>query len=680
MATSGALATSNDNIKYKITITQNSQSVTNNTSNVTVSVKFYRTNTGYTTYGSGTVYCKINGTTYSASVDSSDKITSSGIVLFTKTLNIAHGSDGTKKLTVSAWIDHSQVTSKEQSYSLTLTTIARATTPTVNVTSADMNTSITISMPRASSGFTHTLKYTFGSATGTIGSALGTSKAWTIPKSLANQIPNATSGSLTITCETYNGSTKIGTKTVKITIKVPNTDEFKPKVIGITILDLNTEINTKFGKLIQNQSKPMFTVNASGAYSSTIASYSTKFLGVTYTGAGFTVTNLTQYGSALSMVTTIKDSRGRTATYTKTVEVLEYHIPKISLFNAQRCDSDGTINLEGEYLSLTYAFSISSLSNLNNKSHKIEYKLSSASSYSTLKNDTTSYSVNTTYISTVVFDVNNSYDLKLTVSDYFKTVTYTEVLSTAFTLMDFHESGRGMAFGGVASIEDEVEFLIKARFNNGENPQGAKAIKSGDDLDDYIEPGFYVFSSAVGSTILNKPFTTNGSGSLEVIREGESNQVRQVITRCSVNREIWERVYYSNTWYEWQCVYKGGDARVLWSGGMYMTGGHTVPLSETVDSQPNGIVLIFSRYSGSTVQNYHYNHFFVHKAFVKAHSGVGSTFIMATGDPFEVLASKYLYIHNDKIVGNDNNNATGTGGSGITYNNAGFVLRYVIGV
>lgn len=677
MATSGALSTSNDNIKYKITITQNSQSVTNNTSNVTVSVKFYRTNTGYTTYGTGTVYCKINGTTYSASVTPDDEITSSGIVLFTKTLNISHGSDGTKKLTVSAWISHERVTSSEQSYSMTLTTIPRATTPTVNVTSADMNTSITISMPRASSSFTHTLKYTFGSTTGTIGSSLGTSKAWTIPLSLANQIPNATSGSLTITCETYNGSTKIGSKTVKITIKVPAS--VVPTISSISVVDSQTAINTKFGKLIQNNSKPTITVNASGAYSSTIASYSTKFLGVTYTAKSFTVSNLTQSGT-LNVVTTVKDSRGRSATLTKSVEVLAYSMPTPTLFTAQRCNSDGTINLEGEYLKLTYALNITPLSNLNDKAYTIEYKLSSSIAYTTLISDTSSYSVNNTYVSTFVFNIDNSYDLRLTVSDYFKTVTYNETLSTAFTLMDYHSSGRAIAFGGVATIEDGVDFKMKAYFNNGENPQGAKSIKSGDDLDDYIEPGFYVFSSAVGSTLLNKPFTTSGSGSVEVIREGDSTQVRQVITRCSANREIWERLYYSNMWYAWQCVYKGGDNRILWSGGMYMTAGHTASLSEAISEQPNGIVLIFSRYSGSAVQNYHYNHFFVHKDFVRNHTGVGSTFVMATGDPFEVMASKYLYIHDDKIVGNDNNNASGTGGSGITYNNAGFVLRYVIGV
>lgn len=130
MATSGAMSTDNSYIKYKITITQNSQSVANNTSNITVTVNFYRTNTGYETYGSGTVYCKINGITYSAAVDSSDKITNSGINLFSKTLNITHSENGTKTLTCSAWINHSRVTSTEQSYSQVLSTIPRAATIT----------------------------------------------------------------------------------------------------------------------------------------------------------------------------------------------------------------------------------------------------------------------------------------------------------------------------------------------------------------------------------------------------------------------------------------------------------------------------------------------------------------------------------------------------------------------
>ena len=200
-----------------------------------------------------------------------------------------------------------------------------------------------------------------------------------------------------------------------------------------------------------------------------------------------------------------------------------------------------------------------------------------------------------------------------------------------------------------------------------------------DNLDNILTPGLYVFSSASSGTLLNLPIGGTGSGSVQVIREGESTQVRQVVTRCSASaREIWERLYYSSTWQPWECIYKGGG-RVLWSGGQLMTAGQNATLSQLVSEQPTGIVLVFSRYSASTVQNYHYNHFFVHKAFVEAHPGVGSQFMLTTDGSFGVVGSKYLYISDDRIAGNANNEATGTA-SGITYNNAGFVLRYVLGV
>ena len=50
MATSGNLSTSNKYIKYRIIVTENSTNIANNTSNVTVQVQVWRTNTGYETY------------------------------------------------------------------------------------------------------------------------------------------------------------------------------------------------------------------------------------------------------------------------------------------------------------------------------------------------------------------------------------------------------------------------------------------------------------------------------------------------------------------------------------------------------------------------------------------------------------------------------------------------------
>ena len=674
MATSGALSTNNDNIKYKITITQNSQNVAGNTSNVTVSVKVYRTNTGYTTYGTGTIYCKINGTTYSASITSDDKITSSGIVLFTKTLNIAHNSDGSKTLTTSAWINHSQFSASEQSFSMALTTIPRATTPTVNDSDINLGESVTVSMPRASGSFTHTLRYAFGNSSGTIASGLGTSRAWTVPLSLASQIPNATSGKLVIYCDTYSGSTKIGTKSVTITVRVPAS--VVPTISSVAVSDTNSTQYDKMDGVVKGKSKLSVVITASGAYSSTISSYSTSVMGKTYAGASFTVSSVTASGTVTFSVT-VKDSRGRSATTTKSINVVDYVNPVIDKLTVNRANSDGTLNDEGASLLINYGFTIAPVNNKNDKSYTLEIKAPEDSTYTTLASGSV-YSLDTSLVVSEDISTDSSYIVRLTIKDYFKTLTHSVEASTAFVLMDFHASGKGVAFGKVSQEEDLAEFGLPVKFNNGEAPNGAIPILSGTNIDTLLEPGYYVFSSQVSTTLVNLPFTTSGSGSIEVIREGEANQVRQVITRCSANREIWERLYYSNKFQSTQLIYKGGN-RVLWTGAYYMTGTHRITLSELISKQPNGIVLVFSVFTDGTAENSGFNSFFVSKHLTGLHNGNGHSFFLTGWGGMSLCGYKYLYINDDSIAGNDSNNTTGTV-NGITLASNRFVLRYVIGV
>ena len=113
-----------------------------------------------------------------------------------------------------------------------------------------------------------------------------------------------------------------------------------------------------------------------------------------------------------------------------------------------------------------------------------------------------------------------------------------------------------------------------------------------------------------------------------------------------------------------------GATKTLWisSGGQYMN----------VSKQPHGIVLVFSFYSGGA-QDYGFNSFFVSKAEIAAHSGKAHVFIMATST-FTKIATKNIFIDDTTLIGHDNNGATGTAASGITYSNNAFVLRRVVGV
>lgn len=203
-------------------------------------------------------------------------------------------------------------------------------------------------------------------------------------------------------------------------------------------------------------------------------------------------------------------------------------------------------------------------------------------------------------------------------------------------------------------------------------------LTEGQDFDTILDPGFYaVPSTAISGTLLNRPYPGTSTGSLVVLREGNGGQRSQIFhTASKPNGAIYERCYYTGTWGDWKTVYNGGG-KILWEGALYMTGGHKITLAEAISKQPSGIVLVFSRYDNGAAEH-NYNSFFVHRAFVALKPGVGSSFRMNTVN-FSMVATKYLYINDTTIAGNDGNDDTGTA-NGVTYNNAAYVLRYVIGI
>lgn len=451
MGVSGVMDTSNSYVKYHITINQNSQNVANNTSNVSVYVNFWRTNTGYSTYGSGTVYCKINGTTYSASVSPSQKITSSGIDLFSKTLDIGHNSDGTKTLATSAWISiDAPLSSSEQSYSQTLTTIPRASSIS-SISGGTLGSSVTVNISRASSSFTHTVKYQRSDGTQfTVGTGQTTSCTFTPSINDSNYLPNATSGTAKIYVDTYSGGTFIGSTSSNFTVYVPSS--IIPTISSVTLSETVAGITAKFGGYVQGKSKIQGVVSASGAYSSTISAYTSTTNSQTLTTSTFTTNELVNSGSQ-SVSTIVRDSRGRNSSTTTTnYTVLAYANPAITTFTVARANSSGVLDDQGAYVLCTINASISAVNNLNDKSFKIKYKKKSDSTYTsiTITPSGTTYTYNTTYLVASI-DVDYEYDFRLELIDYFSTVVSDQSIPTAFTLMDFNSSGKSIAFGKVST-------------------------------------------------------------------------------------------------------------------------------------------------------------------------------------------------------------------------------------
>ena len=399
----------------------------------------------------------IDGT---AQTYASPAISSTGThLLGTVTQTVNHGSDGTKSLTMSAvfyiraTLSGTYYESITASANITLDSIARASS--VSTPNATMGSATAIAISRASSSFTHTLTYTFGTAAGTIATkTTSTSVSWTPPLSLASQIPKAVTGTCTVTCTTYNGSTKIGSKTCTLTLTVPAS--IKPTITSLTAARVDGAVPGTWGIYVQTKSKATLTINgAAGSYGSTISSYSITGGGYTSTASSFTTGFLNTSGT-VTFTATVTDSRGRvSAAATVSISVVAYSPPSFASYLSQRCLSNGTVNDDGTYIRGLVSYSYASCSSKNTITRATYYKKAS---------DTAWTNANAAFSSGTAFtfgggniSTETSYDIKYTLTDAFTTIAIQDIVSTAAVVMDFKRGGKGVAVGKVSEKDNTFE-------------------------------------------------------------------------------------------------------------------------------------------------------------------------------------------------------------------------------
>lgn len=120
-----------------------------------------------------------------------------------------------------------------------------------------------------------------------------------------------------------------------------------------------------------------------------------------------------------------------------------------------------------------------------------------------------------------------------------------------------------------------------------------------------------------------------------------------------------------------------GVNKILWSGVSLMLATHTYTLSESISAQPNGMVLVWSDYSNGATHDYNWNYTFIPKYHALNHSGGGVECLCGHASS---LVTKYLYITDTTVVGNERNGNESFTLHGKKTNNRLVVLRYVIGV
>lgn len=354
-----------------------------------------------------------------------------------------------------------------------------ASVPTTSASSVNMGASVTINTNPIGSGKTHTLKYTFGNTSETIATGVGASTTWTPPLSLASQIPSATSGLCTITCETFYNSVSVGKKTCTLTLNVPAS--VKPTVTISSHAEANSTVADKdIGAYVQGKSLLAVTAAAAKAYGSAIQRYVMTLEGINYTvsssalSATMTATRAFTGTGTVTATISVTDARGRTGTATVEVTVLAYSSPSITKFTAERCNSDGTAaQVDGERIRVTAKGSVSPLTvgdtSKNTITCRVWHKLTSATAWSQGDALTASnYTLNqTNKLLTQTFSALDSYNLKLIITDIFESVEVAIDISTKQVVMDVRSSGNGIAFGKVSETDGVAEFAWPIKIGNG---------------------------------------------------------------------------------------------------------------------------------------------------------------------------------------------------------------------
>ena len=478
-------------------------------------------------------------------------------LLWVKEYTVPHNSDGTKTVPLSLKVDINAAGygSAEYRWDYQLATIPRASP--ISASNGTLGSAMTLTIDRKSSSFTHTVRYNWQGATGTVGTGIGTSTSYTPPLTFASNIPNSTSGTITFYCDTYSGSTLVGTSQTTATLTVP--DSVIPTIGGLTLEETAAAMNgistsTEFSQIL---SRVKATVTgASGVYGSTIKSYSITVVNqnLTLTENGGVFDYFKNNGTFIVRAT-VTDSRGRTSSNKDvTINVREYFSP-IGGFSVARSGTNK------DRLTVTRNAKVAPLNigGVNKNTLSIQFKYAQRGS-STWINSTGNANENLTSTFELVnsqaslvetFSTTKSYDLIMVVSDKFLS---TEVkVSVGTVVIPYAVTKDAFGIGKAPEIANSVDSAYQYYYNGNpiqhhkltNNDGTAILLTEGSDLNNVITPGFYN-----GSNLLHAP-----SGGFNYIRVskhtyGNNYLLQEAIVFNGVVSAF--RVKDAGVWKNWQ--------------------------------------------------------------------------------------------------------------------------------
>ena len=518
------------------------KNVSKNNSLVTASLYYMRTNTGYTTSGTGTFMVSIDGSKKPVQKHISIAYNTWTLVL-TETKTITHSGDGTKRITISAGgsIPATTLSSTSCSREVDLDPIPRASTlDSLSCLTSYFTGELTFKYTPKSTSFYNKVNISInvgGEYVGIRGIEVGQKSAsqqtmsFTLSTdelaSIYNRFPNIDKGSLRVMLRTYSDSgytNQIGDSSYKdILLYIPNDSTTKPSV-SMSLSPVHSLNSTFSGLYIQGKSKVKADFTGSSAkYSSTIDSYSMTVSGLGTYNSPYQSGWLSKDGS-VTVTGSARDTRGYSASIDKTITVIPYSKPSVIPYGEEksivcaRCTTDGTLSPSGTFLRIKagrrYSRVMSGSTQKNYCLLRYRYKVEGSISYSNwmslLSKETTSSDQVDKVLEGITLDKKTSYVVQIGVVDDIGEAPDALEFSipTEAVAMHIRKGGKGVGVGkyaendNVLDIADDWDVWGRV-YSLG---RGKSDIPRGSDFNNYKSFGVYnVTANAYAEGITNCP-------------------------------------------------------------------------------------------------------------------------------------------------------------------------------
>ena len=520
-------------------------------------------------------------------------------------MTIPHNEDGTKSITI--WARLTNVADQGNinwfSGTVNLSNIPRSS-GIKSVTETELGQQITINIDKKSLQ-TLDIKYGWrvnGSDWVDLGKGHDTSVQITVPIDYANRITNSTTGSLDVSVRTFQGDTKIGVDVDKYNVPIKVPENIVPTIAALTSSEQTNELSEVIpqGYFIKDKSVIRLAIDgASGAYGSTIVSSEVSLDNLIVRAAqGDFPANKTGELTATAKIT---DSRGRTATTSIQVNVLNYYAPKILGFLANRAGNGTNKTIIATVLANVCPVVINGVDK-NSYSIKIQYSEKKANRWldAVSYTDQTIERLSRQIDCGAFYDLTKSYDLKLIIKDKLSKGADSTITVRSSSVLAVMGDGR-WAFGGFPELKGHLESFYPVAVHNTLNAEegllsrgnpiqefvltsrDGKSLKYNGNLNNLRTAGGY---HAFG--VQNNPLGTNNYGYVNVITHSTDNGYCVQFYVPFNSDQFYMRRCDSNRWSDWiRIVTTGVDTgwkiASLQNGWQHHVDYGEVQYSKTVD-------------------------------------------------------------------------------------------------